>query len=233
MLLQKQSRERVVKNKNIIVVRNLIETLSIESLKNSEVVANLVRAFGIVQWGPPVFGSDEMFKNPSGNMAGIYQTPAQIGKALVYLSEFSINSYLEIGVFQGGNYFFVSEYLRRFNPDIKCLGIDPTQYLNDEIRAIIETEMYLSFKGVTSEQLKGSEFDLVFIDGEHTGGWVKRDYENVGQYAKFCMFHDIQETTCPEVVEFWKTIKNKKSIEFLDHESERPLHGIGIIRKDK
>jgi hypothetical protein len=43
-----------VKNKNIIVVRNLIETLSIESLKNSEVVANLVRAFGIVQWGPPV-----------------------------------------------------------------------------------------------------------------------------------------------------------------------------------
>jgi len=33
-----------VKNKNIIVVRNLIETLSIESLKNSEVVANLVRA---------------------------------------------------------------------------------------------------------------------------------------------------------------------------------------------
>ncbi len=222
-----------MKNKNIIVVQNLIRCLDLESLKNPEVVANLVRAFGIVQWGPDVFGDDEKFKNPSTDMAGIYQTPDQIGKALVYLSDFEINTYLEVGVFQGGNFLFVSEYLRRFNPDIKCLGIDPTQYLNDEIRMIIESEMFLSFKSITSDQLAGQEFGLVFIDGEHTGDWVKRDYENVGQYAKICMFHDIQEKSCPEVVAFWETVKGKKPVIFLDCTSKDPSQGIGIIKRGK
>jgi hypothetical protein len=220
-----------MKNKNIIAVRNLIRSMDIESLKNPEVVANLVRAFGIVQWGPDVFGQDEVFKNHSGDMAGIYQTPDQIGKALVYLSKFRINSYLEVGVFQGGNFLFVSEYLRRFNPDIQCTGIDPTGYLNDEIRAIIETELFLSYKAIDSDQLAGQEFDLVFIDGDHTAEWAKRDFENVGRHAKICMFHDIQEISCPDIVAFWKTVKGKKGVEFLDHTSSEPSQGIGIIVK--
>lgn len=43
-------RERTdsMKNKNIVVVQNLIRRLPIEVLKDSEVVANLVRAFGLV-----------------------------------------------------------------------------------------------------------------------------------------------------------------------------------------
>lgn len=221
-----------MKNKNIIAVRNLLRCLDTKSLRNSEVIANLVRAFGIVQWGPNVFGEDEMFKNPTVDMAGIYQTPDQIAKALVYLSEFEINSYLEIGIFQGGNFIFVSEYLRRFNPDIECLGIDPTQYLNDEVRAVIETEMFLTFKSITSDHLAGKEFDLVFIDGEHTGGWVKRDYENVGKFAKICMFHDVQESSCPEVIQFWESIKDKKSVMFLDCISNQPTQGIGIIHRE-
>ena len=220
-----------MKNKNIIAVRNLLRCLDIESLKNPEVVANLVRAFGIVQWGPDAFGKDEIFKNQSADMAGMYQTPDQIGKALVYLSNFKINSYLEVGVFQGGNFLFVYEYLRRFNPEIRCTGIDPTGHLNDEIRAIIETELFLSFKAITSDQLAGQEFDLVFIDGDHTAEWAKRDFENVGRHAKICMIHDIQEASCPGVVEFWETIKGKKAVEFLDHTSEKPSQGIGIITK--
>lgn len=223
-----------MKNKNIIVVQNLLRCLDLESLKNSEVVANLVRAFGIVQWGPDAFGEDEKFKNASADMAGIYQTPNQIAEALVYLSQFEINSFLEIGTFQGGNFIFMSEYLRRFNPGIKCLGIDPTEFLNDEIRAIIETEIFLSFKTITSDQLiDQEEFDLVFIDGDHTAEWVKRDFENVGQYAKICMIHDIQEWSCQDIGEFWTTIKGKKAIEFLDYTSEKPSQGIGIIIKKK
>lgn len=219
-----------MKNKNIIAVQNLIKCLDFGSLRNAEVVANLIRAFGIVQWGPDVFGGDEIFKNRFGDMAGIYQTPNQIAKALVYLSEFEINSYLEVGVFQGGNFIFVSEYLQRFNPNIQCLGIDPTGYLNDEIGIIIDRESWMSFnKTSTSDDLKGKKFDLVFIDGEHTGEWVRKDWENVGCHAKICMIHDIQETTCPDIIKFWATVKTEKSIEFLDHTSPVPLQGIGII----
>ncbi len=222
-----------MKNKNIIAVQNLLRCLNLDDLKNPEVVANLVRAFGIVQWGPDVFGEDEKFKNPLVDMAGIYQTPDQIGKALIYLSDFEINSYCEIGTFQGGNFLFVSEYLRRFNPEIKCLTIDPTNYLNEEIKEIINQEEYLKFQSASSEEICGQKFDLCFLDGDHSAEWIKKDWENLGRYAKICMIHDIQEVSCPGVVEFWEMIKGKNPITFLDYTSEQPLQGIGIIHNIK
>jgi len=218
-----------MKNKNIIVVQNLLRLLDLESLKNYEIVANLVRAFGIAQWPEPTFGDDEKFKNASSDMAGIAQTPDQIAKALVYLSEYKINSYLEIGVFQGGNFLFVSEYLRRFNPEIKCLGIDPSDFLNPEIGAIIEKEDWLTFSKVTSDDIAKQKFDLVFIDAEHKDGWPARDYENVGKFAKICMVHDIQYLPCPEVKLFWEKIKDSESVEFLESSALPPIHGIGLL----
>lgn len=219
-------------NKNIIAVRNLIRALDCENLKNPEVVANLIRAFGIVAWGPPAFGDEEIFKNHNENMAGIYQTPPQLAGALVYLSEFEINSYLEIGVFQGGNFIFVSEYLRRFNPGIKCFGIDPTFFLNPEIAAIINQEDWLSFEHATSVEKAKQKYDLVFIDGEHHYGWPVTDWHNVGIYAKVCVFHDAQDVTCPEVVDLWESVKSepgRTTAEFFDHSTPEPTQGIGIV----
>lgn len=221
-----------MKNKNIIAVQNLIRRLDEKSLKNSEVVAYLVRAFGIVQWGPAVFGDDEKFKNSSLDMAGIYQTPDQIAKALVYLTDFKINHFLEVGTFQGGNFLFVSEYLRRFNPDIWCLTIDPTNYLNPEVQEIIDAEDWLTFTPVNSDAMSWKQFDLVFIDGDHTSEWMEKDWNNVGRRAKICMIHDIQETTCPDIVAFWenlKMIEGRKMVEFLDYSSAIPLQGIGMV----
>lgn len=223
-----------MKNKNIIAVQNLIRCLDIESLKNSDVVANLVRAFGIMPWvhpGMPLSGPEVIFINP-GDMAAIGQTPDQIAKALVYLSAFTINSFCEIGVYTGGNLLFVSEYLRRFNPNIQCMGIDPTGYLNPEIREIIELSDWLRFASVTSEQIAGRKFDLVFIDAEHTTTWLTKDYENVGKHAKFCAFHDLQDPLWPDVAAFWeglKEISKKERVEFLDDPSGCKTHGIGLI----
>ncbi|OPY74914.1 MAG: hypothetical protein A4E65_03691 [Syntrophorhabdus sp. PtaU1.Bin153] len=222
-------------NKNIITVTNLIKMLDRETLRNHDVVVNLIRSFGLVQWGPPVFGADEVWKNHSQDMAGIYQTPAQMAKALVYLSAFEINSYAEIGVFQGGNFLFVSEYLRRFNPEIVCVAIDPTNYLNPEVKEYIGNNAWMTFKATTSEGVKGGRFDLVFIDGDHSAEWVRRDWDNLGQYAKICMIHDIQETSCPAVTAFWGGMDRvgKTVIECLDHSSPVPLQGIGIIHDQK
>lgn len=225
-----------MQNKNIIVVTNLIKLLDKETLRNHDVVVNLIRAFGIVHWGLPVFGEDEAWKNTSQDAAGIYQTPTQLAKALIYLSGFEINSYAEIGVFQGGNFLFVSEYLRRFNPEIVCVGIDPTNFLNPEVKEYIDSNAsWMTFKAATSEDVKGGKFDLVFIDGNHDGGWVIKDWENLGKHAKICMIHDIQETSCPEVVAFWNDLdkKGKEVVECLDHSSPVPLQGIGIIHSKK
>lgn len=223
-----------MKNKNIIVVQSLIRQLSEDSLKDPGIVADLIRAFGIVQWGPSVFGGDEVFKNHSPEMAGIYQTPCQLARALVYLSDEKIDSYLEVGIFQGGCFLFVSEYLKRFNPGISCLGIDPTSFLNPEVREIADASGFMKIAHITSDQIAGSKHDLVFIDGEHTGEWPERDWANVGKHARICLLHDIQETTCPEVVAFWEKLKAQKgyvTAEFLEHQSLIPLQGIGLLKR--
>jgi hypothetical protein len=220
-----------MKNKNIIAVQNLIRCLPLDALKDADVVANLVRAFGIMNWGPQTKGPEATF---IGDGAAIGQTPGQIAKALVYLSQFKIESFCEIGVMHGGNFLFCSEYLRRFNPEIQCLGVDPTNFLDPEIREIIEKEMWLTFKSLTSNDFIGQSFDFVFIDGDHQNGWVERDYENVGKFAKFCGFHDLQDPLWPDVAAFWQTFHAKKGIymlEFLDDPSGCSTHGIGIVHK--
>jgi hypothetical protein len=48
------------------------------------------------------------------------------------------------------------------------------------------------------------------------------------------MLHDIQEPSCPDIIEFWGKLKSKKKVvEFLDHTSENPSQGIGIIHNEK
>ncbi len=225
-------------NKNIIAVTNLIKLLRAEDLLNEEIVINLIRAFGLVQWGPPVFGADEVWKNRTSDMAGIYQIPKQLAEALIFLSDKEINSFCEIGTFQGGSFIFMSEYLRKFNPAIKCLSIEINPgYISPEVSKYVEeNKEWLNLKICTSEDIAGSKFDLVFIDGNHIGGWIEKDWNNVGKYSSICMFHDIQEPSCSEVVDFWNTvIKPKYEIyEFTYNPTETPIMGIGItFHKEK
>jgi hypothetical protein len=216
-------------NRNIKPVLNILRTLDVASLKNYEVVANLVRLFGIMPWvlAGTVEGPEVEYVNPP-YVAAIGQTPDQIAKALVYLSDYKINSYCEIGIYYAGNFLFVSEYLRRFNPGIQCLGVDPNNYVSQEIRERVELSDWMRFATVTSEQIVGRKFDLVLIDGDHSAPWPGKDWENVGKYANICMFHDLQDSLWPDVVAFWGTLKGKK-VEFLDTWEGRVTHGIGLI----
>jgi len=133
------------------------------------------RSYGIVAWGPRTIGPEVQFINPDN--IGMAQTPDQVAKMLVYLSQFKINSFCEIGIYHGANLLFCSEYLRRFNPDIKCFGVDPTNYLDPDIRDFIGKELYITLKSMTSEDMKGEKFDFVFIDGDHVQPWSQQDYQ--------------------------------------------------------
>jgi len=218
--------------KNFVVAQRLLRSLDAERLRNPELVANIVRTFGIVAWGPRTIGPEVQFINPDN--VGIAQTPDQIAKALIYLSQFKINTYCEIGVYHGGNFLFSSEYLRRFNPEIKCYGVDPTDYINASIKELIDKELWINLKSLTSEEMKGEKFDYVFIDGDHVQPWPQRDWQNLGQHAKICGFHDLQDPGWPDVGKFWETLKGNKDnvmVEFLDDLSNCKTHGIGIIHK--
>lgn len=219
-----------MKNKNIIPILNIIRNLDVESLKKHEIISNLVRIFGLMPWvhyGMTMAGPETEYINPP-DVAAIGQTPDQIAKALIHLSGFEIKSYCEIGLYFAGNFLFVSEYLRRFNPTIQCIGVDPTNHISPEIREYVELSDWMRFATVTSDQIAGRKFDLAFIDGDHSMPWILKDWENVGKYAKICMFHDLQEPLWPDVGAFWATLKGKK-FEFLDTWTDRKTHGIGII----
>ena len=224
-----------MKNKNILVVRNLLRNLDHSALRNVEVVADRVRAFGIVKRGGNVFGDEEIFKNSSTSQAGIYQVPGQIAQALVHLSHLSISSYLEIGLFHGGNFLFVSDYLRRFNPGIRCVGVDRKLrgYLNDEIEAIVKNEPGYELCRGSSFNFRGQKFGLVFIDGDHSYRWTRADWVNVGRHADVCMFHDIEEKTTPGTGAFWRELRTglngKGILEYKQPEPKPPLCGIGIV----
>jgi hypothetical protein len=229
-------------NKNIIAVVNLLRHLDLRSLRNPEVVINLIRAFGISKWEKPYCGEDYIFINERIDQAGLYQTPAQLAEALIILSYDSINTYCEIGVFQGGGLLFISEYLRRFNPNLTSVGIDTrpdwlspeTQVYFVESEACRDSSRYTYLVG-ESDLVKGKTFDLCFIDGDHSLAGLQKDWANVGQYANVCMFHDIQEPAVPDVGLFWDWIKKHRGYDFIEcvqYTSPQPTQGIGILFND-
>jgi len=64
----------------------------------------------------------------------------------------------------------------------------------------------------TSDDLAGTVFDVVSIDGNHSYSWAKRDYENLGKHAaKICAFHDINaKEYIPEgggAFKFWRELR--------------------------
>lgn len=217
-------------NKNLIPIINLLRYLSLSELRNAEVVANLVRAFGIMNWGPNAAGPEARYI--SGGCA-IGQTPDQIAKALEYLSWFEIDTFCEVGLYYGGNFLFTAEYLKRFNPGIKCTGVDPNDYLDAEIKERIAGSGWLTLEATTSDRMAGRKFDFVFIDGDHAAPWPAKDYESLGKFAKICGFHDLQDPLWGDVGRFWATLPDEGMVKkvFLDDLSGKSSHGIGLIHR--
>lgn len=170
-----------------------------------------------------------------------WQYPNQFSKYLVYISKLAIKSYVEIGCHKGGTVAITIEYLSRFNMINEILCVDSWYRSKFDRYCKSKKITYLNcnskdkkFKKVLSK----NNWDLVFIDGNHSYEMVKSDYNTVKKHAKYVVLHDICNEYCPGVVKFWKQIKNNNNnwIEWNEQYSEvtkkheKKIMGIGLVK---
>jgi len=78
-------------------------------------------------------------------------------------------------------------------------------------------------------------FDLVFIDGNHTEPFVRKDWANYGPMARMVAFHDISHVNQPhktkklpiDAMKVWNEIKGDYRHVEIRHSG--PFNGIGVL----
>ena len=162
---------------------------------------------------------------------GMWQKPEELANLLNLVKNKNIKKFLNIGTFNGNTFNFISDYLNSIQPTT-CVTVDPFDQAESNKR------LEYSYVITTSDSFINQKFDFVFIDGDHSYQAVKKDWENVGQYADIIAFHDINDSDCPGVVEFWKNLKQivEKDfdiIEYIEPTEGRNLMGIGVLTRKK
>lgn len=193
-----------------------IQTIDKKKLLDKETVISLMENYGLHD-DPNInykYGKQrQKYLVPDGML----QIPEQLADALIFLSDKHISSYVEIGTFNGRTTTLIVAYLCRFGLE-KAITIDKFRRFDNSyhlpIASVVGTSFYF-------DEMKS---DLCFIDGDHSFNGVSQDYSFLGQFSRYCMFHDICEETM-DVQDFWNRLKRKTSQEF----TQGGTMGIGIL----
>jgi hypothetical protein len=183
----------------------------------------------------------ELAQLVTGSHQGLSQYPLEYARWLHLLGQHRVQSYVEIGCYNGNAACLAAAYLSRFAPGFRAVTIDlfPSFLFHEVACARLPLEYRVR---TTSFDLRGERFDAAFIDGDHTFDWAMADYQNVGRQARFCGIHDI----CSElyydtqayggVTGAWEWVCRREGgpgVEFLEI-CEHPLNdrfGIGVRMK--
>lgn len=160
---------------------------------------------------------------------GSWQFPDEYAELMLCLSDKNIHTFLNIGTYNGIAFNLLASFLYKIY-QTQCITIDPINHNPQK-------NILFNYESCTSDRYANQKFDLVFIDGDHAYQSVKQDYNNVGQFARYCVFHDIDDDFIRNdsslnggSPRFWNEIKDtKKFIEI--NSSKKPIKtmGIGIL----
>ena len=150
---------------------------------------DIVGQYGIYPYLP---GDWSRTDNVVGTRKGILQRPDEFTEYCVYLSEWHIDTAIEVGVFRGKSSYFMCALLARRNPNLVYELVDINDSLDDfdEFHKLLP-QMHKRIPS-TSDDYIGKSYDFVFIDADHSYDASMRDYMNLGRYTKkITAFHDI------------------------------------------
>ncbi len=201
------------------------------SVKTIEQIQDLVLRAGLYDDGRPLYA--EKYR-PYFSSAGIWQQPEELAAFLYHLQRYTIESFFEIGTFQGRTFQIIADFLTAINSNTYCCTVDPVAH----VQCVRDTR-YNYYVG-TSKDFVGRQFDLVFIDGDHSAESARADYENVGRHARLCAFHDIDDVFiaraypdggCPQM---WQEVKTARAhtheiFEFVAADKPSQNMGIGLL----
>jgi predicted O-methyltransferase YrrM len=182
---------------------------------------------------------------------GAIQHVDELTEFMRMLRSRSLCAVLEIGGAQGGLFWL---FCRVSSPDATLISVDlpPEHRHSGGLRVSTDLESMKqhgqsvhailgnSHDRQTLERVRGllgaRMLDLLFIDGDHTYGGVRQDYEMYGSLVRpggVIAFHDITQTNWPEcqVDRFWADLANDASLRPMAIFSRVPSQfgGIGII----
>ncbi|MEL6942334.1 MAG: class I SAM-dependent methyltransferase [Bacteroidota bacterium] len=226
---------------------SLLEKQTLDTLRDAELLEQLLLSLGLNDENLQEF-PEELYTY-CGYGLRHWQYPKQFVPYLIHLSQYPIQSYLEIGVRHGGTFLITLNYLKKFNSFQKAFAVDIVKndaLLNQSEKIGDFRFLQMDSNGKTFQEFmeQVQEIDLVLIDGNHEESYCRNDFETVKPYANLIAFHDIVSNACPGVVKVWKEVKSEYSneyefFEFIDQyesvikRTGKSFLGIGLaVRKD-
>jgi cephalosporin hydroxylase len=179
----------------------------------------------------------------------LLQDITEFNHFLQLIRKHNVRSYLEIGSKHGGSFWRITNSLPRGSRVVSVdlpHGDGSFKVSEPNLRACVDAlksrgydaHLFLadSTDPATVEKVRQlGPFDLVFVDANHTGPYVRADWENYGPLTNMIAFHDIGFRQLPhkrlepliQVPKFWDDLKNGyKHIEIRCCEAS---NGIGVL----
>ena len=192
----------------------------VPKLTNNEIIHWLQYEAGCQD--PAVF-----FGSYRGNL-NLQQIPYEYANLLDMFRNNKINSYLELGLGNGGSFFvdcmFIGNKCQKFHAvdDLSYAGFVHIKQTEDKImskvnlvKELIPKSEVKFFNSTTDKFFEENteKYDCIFIDADHSYEGVKKDYINALKYINeggIIIFHDIGNTSVG-VAQCWDEVKSKST----------------------